>query len=335
MTGGTPSAEPRRLVAEDDPAGLLLRRADEVFREGLAAGPAWQRFQARKSRTHSALWLIPAAATVLLLVTWRARPRAALVISDPLTVTAEPVAVRPSGAEVAQPPPALERRIPPLESQLLAPRPVNKLPNRAVPEFADDATCRVWSNAGKLEQAIPCFQGLSRGSGVKAEVALYEAARLSGERLHDARRALVLLDEHRRRFPESALRGEVEWLRVRSLERAGRLAEALSVSEELLATPAGRPLASKLHLLRGQIYAGAQADCAHAVREYVALLGEPGQDGDDAEFLRAQCLERLARAGEARAAYERYLERPDVRWPALAKQRLLELQPEHAPGGQP
>jgi len=250
-------------------------------------------------------------------------------------VTAEPVSLRPSGADSARLSRAPEPATPPLESAPLAPHPVKALGRAAAVDGASDATCRSWSSEGKLDQAIPCFQELSRGSGLEAEVALYEAARLSGERLHDARRALLLLDEHRRRFPESALRGEVEWLRVRSLERAGRLAEALTASEELLASPAGRNVSSKLHLLRGQIYAQAQGDCSHAVSEYVALLGEPGQDGDDAEFLRAQCLERLARPGEARAAYERYLERPDARQAAQAKQRLLELEPAGTSEGQP
>jgi tetratricopeptide (TPR) repeat protein len=189
----------------------------------------------------------------------------------------------------------------------------------------DEATCRRLSSEGRLEQAVACFQVVGRGTDLKSEVALYEAARLSGEGLHDPQRALALLEQYSKRFPSSALRGEVEWLRVRNLERTGQLEDALNASEELLSSPVGRPLASKLHLMRGHIYQRGRSDCAHAVREYVALLGEPGKDGDDAEFQRAQCLEQLGQPSEARVAYERYLTRKDAHDAELATQRLNAL----------
>src|SRR5439155_1337620 len=130
------------------------------------------------------------------------------------------------------------------------------------------------------------------------EVALYEAARLSAEALGDAPRALTLLDQHGARFPNSVLRVEVEWLKIRSLERVGRLDEALTASEALLDSAVGRSLAPKLHLLRGRIYGETRHQCALALPEYVALLGEPGPAGDEAEFKRAQCLEQLNKPEE-------------------------------------
>ncbi len=172
---------------------------------------------------------------------------------------------------------------------------------------------------------MDCFRAIASGSGLPAEVALYEAARLTSDSLHDAARALDLLAEHQLRFPSSALRIEVEWLRVRSLEHVGRLDEALSASEALLDAPGGRVLAPKLHALRGRIYGSTRHDCAHAVREYVALLGEPGSAGDDAEFRRAACLEQLERPDEARAAYQRYLDRRDPSHAEAARTRLSAL----------
>ena len=211
-----------------------------------------------------------------------------------------------------------------------APLRVEEAPLRveAVPTPAEpltDATCRSWMNRARPERAVDCYQTIARESGLGAEVALYEAARLSAEALADAPRALSLLEQHSARFPNSVLRVEVEWLKIRGLERIGRLDEALTASEALLDSSAGRSLAPKLHLLRGRIYAEAQRDCALALPEYVALLGEPGPAGDEAEFRRAQCLERLQKLDEARVAYQRYLGRADARSAEFARARLTAI----------
>jgi tetratricopeptide (TPR) repeat protein len=122
------------------------------------------------------------------------------------------------------------------------------------------------------------------------------------------------------------MRGEVAWLRLQCLQAAGRLDEALTESEALLATPVGRTLASKLHFLRGRIYQDARHDCGRAVSEYVALVGELGRRGDEAELRRAECLEQLGRRDDAGTAYEQYLRRPDPAAEAKARERLAILQ---------
>lgn len=235
-------------------------------------------------------------------------------------------------AVMANPAP-LERRIPPPPSALPRSRPSSSVSASSatsssygietVPSApSTDATCRAWVSQRHPERAVECYRTLARESGIGAEVALYEAARLSIEALGDAPRALALLEQHNARFPSSVLRIEVKWLEIRSLERAGRLDEALSASEALLDSPAGRSLAPKLHLLRGRIYADARHECALALPEYVALLGEPGQAGDEAEFNRARCLDQLHRTEEAGAAYRRYLDRADARSADAARVRL-------------
>jgi len=207
--------------------------------------------------------------------------------------------------------------------------------SRAV-EPLTDATCRGWASQARPERAVDCYLTLGRNSGVGAEVALYEAARLSAEVLGDAPRALTLLEQHGARFPNSVLRVEVEWLKIRSLERAARFDEALSASEGLLDSAVGRSLAPQLHLLRGRIYANARHDCALALPEYVALVGEPGAAGDEAEFKRAQCLEQLHKPDEARVAYQRYLDREDPRSAEPARARLLAIDNSLQPSkGQP
>ena len=254
---------------------------------------------------------------------------------DPPTLVAEQVprrnrvlwrSARAAVLERRVSPPASAFRVArvPRPSRALAPSPRSRSRCPAA-EPLTDATCRGWASQARPERAVDCYQTLARESGIGAEVALYEAARLSAEALGDAPRALALLEQHGARFPNSVLRVEVEWLKIRSLERAGRLDEALSASEALLDSAVGRALAPKLHLLRGRIYADARRECALALPEYVALLGEPGPAGDEAEFKRAQCLEQLHKPDEARAAYQRYLDRADARSAEAARARLVAL----------
>jgi hypothetical protein len=63
------------------------------------------------------------------------------------------------------------------------------------------------------------------------------------------------------------------------------------------------------------------------VSALVALVGEAGERGDDAEMRRAACFERLGRTSEARAAYEKYLERSAPRRAAEARARVEALRP--------
>lgn len=122
------------------------------------------------------------------------------------------------------------------------------------------------------------------------------------------------------------MRGEVDWLRVRSLEQTGRFREALAASEALLASPQGRALSGELHLLRARIHADALGDCGEAVSELVALIGDPSAGGDEAELRRAACLEKLGRQSDAIAAYKQYLARTAPKRPANAQARLDALE---------
>jgi len=344
------------LASLDDRAGRLLREADQAFRSQLSPEVAWNRFQSRRRRR----WLLGFAAFAAgagLIVAFarervmeRPSPETATLVAEQLP-PGQPSSLSPRLPEASELAEASERRLspaPPANPSRLAPssaRSKHNGPNlgaadpladgplpadHAAPEALNapamtDVTCRGWASQAQPGRAVDCYLTLGRQSGVGAEVALYEAARLSAEALGDAPRALTLLEQHSARFPNSVLRVEVEWLKIRSLERAGRLDEALSASEVLLDSPVGRSLAPQLHLLRGRIYAGPRHECARALPEYVALLGEPNAAGDEAEFKRAQCLEQLQRPDEARAAYQRYLERADARSAGTARARLLAI----------
>jgi len=326
MTRASAGTGPPRLASRDDRAGHLLREAEQAFRSQLSPELAWKRFQSRRQRRWVLRFAVLAAAAGLAVAFTRHR----LAVRAPIetsTLVAEQLPA-PLPSQVAPPRAAvLEGRVSPPASAL--PRSRSSVPSAplARPTVAPptepltDLTCRGWASQAP-ERAVDCYQTLARESGIGAQVALYEAARLSAEALGDAPRALALLEQHGERFPSSVLRVEVEWLKIRSLERAGRLDEALIASEGLLDSPVGRTLAPKLHLLRGRIYSGVRHDCVRALPEYVALLGEPGPAGDEAEFKRAQCLEQLHKPDEARAAYQRYLDRADARSAETARARL-------------
>lgn len=189
---------------------------------------------------------------------------------------------------------------------------------------ADETRCRQLAVGAPAESAL-CFEQLARGERLQAEVALLEIARIRAERLGDSRGALLALQEHRRRFPNGALRGEVDVATVRALARLGHTAEALTESAELLAKPWGRAVASELHLLRGRLYEERLGNCSRAVTEYVALLGERGAAAEEAELRRARCLVTLGRRADARQALERYLERKDALFRGQARETLAGL----------
>jgi tetratricopeptide (TPR) repeat protein len=321
MNDEAPPPEPPRLNGEDGETAELLRSADPEFREKLDESGAFRRIETTRRRRVALTWGLATAAAAAALVLLAQGERFGAETRE-ITMTAEPL-----------PPPALLEPVPvPPAQEKPAARfdqvPVRSpLPVRAVDAVpADEAQCRKLHKAGDAERALDCYRTLARAGGIGAEVASYQAARISAESLRDATRALRMLDEHAQRFPEGHLRGEVRWLRIQSLERAGRLDEALSESEAMLAAPEGRTLASDLHWLRARIYDG-RSDCQRALSELVSLVGEPGARGDDAEMARASCFERLGRKDEARGAYERYLERAEPRRAEEAKSRIEALRP--------
>lgn len=237
----------------------------------------------------------------------------AVVEKDPLVVSSGP------NVEPAKAPAAIaERTERTIETETT--KPPAQSPTQTRP--ADEATCQRLSRAGELPAAVECYRTLARAAGVLGELGLYRAAKIELENRGRAGPALALLDQHRARFASGALRGEVEWLRVQALSRAGRVDEALEESERLLGGPLGSALAADLHLLRGRLYQNQKRDCARAIQEFVGLVGEPTARGEEAEFRRAGCLEALGRASDAKAAYEQYLRRQNAPRRAEAEARL-------------
>ena len=318
MTAGPNPEGEGRLREEHAEVARLLDQASRGFREGESEARAFRRLErARVTRT-AWRWGLMAAGLSLGVLALKARSSQsdeswAVVEKEPLVA-----ALSPSVAPVPAPAAVLET-----EPENEAPKPAPSSPARAAP--ADEATCQRLSRSGELPAAVECYRALGRSSGVAGELGLYRAAKLELENRGRAASALSLLDEHRRRFAGGAMRGEVEWLRVQALARAGRVDEALVESERLLGGPLGGALAADLHLLRGRLLQDQKGDCSRAIREFVGLVGEPSARGEDAEFRRASCLEALGRTASARAAYEQYLRRPTAPRRAQASARLAAL----------
>lgn len=338
MSSRPPSDAPPRLIEEAGGSGGLLRAAHEEYAEDLDEQRAFGRLERRRQgRKHrSQRWLVAAgsaAAVAAGLVLFsegasRGTPEAALVTAEPL----------PGLEKRARPPGVPEPKFelsPSIESSSLEgpaetalqrkEQPALVLPKTRASPPPDVPCTQLPSSASTPEARVTCLRHLAEGSGLSAEAALYELAHWTA--LHEGQRdqTLILLQQHAQRFPKSALRGEVDDLRVRMLYELGRDREALQASEAILLTPYGRVLSSKLHLLRGIIFEERLRDPARAVTEYVALIGDAGPEADEAEFRRAMCLERLGRTEEAVKAYARYLDRPTPKRAVVARARLIAL----------
>jgi tetratricopeptide (TPR) repeat protein len=178
---------------------------------------------------------------------------------------------------------------------------------------------------GKTRDAEACFLERAPGSGLAAEMALYEVARLRRDVLADADGALRALAEYRSRFPAGSLRREADMSHLELLLQLGRSDAALKQSDELLSSSASGERATELRLLRGHVLRK-QERFAAAVREY-ELAEHAGARAGEATYFRALCLEASGRAPEAATAFAKYLEQPQRPYAEDARRRLERLKP--------
>ena len=114
-------------------------------------------------------------------------------------------------------------------------------------------SCAQLAGAGAARQAVACYQKLSSGSGITAELSLFEQARIEGKVLHDPEHALETLESYRRRFPHGSLRGEVMLAQVDWLLAAGDATRALRVVDEALASGSLSERKAELERLRATL----------------------------------------------------------------------------------
>jgi tetratricopeptide (TPR) repeat protein len=337
---------PKRLVDQDDRVGALLRRADEEFQHGLDANRALLRLQNERRPLLRGSWLWGASAVVVGLALLIARPwqrsnAAASLAAESLG--SKPTAPPESGlsqpddavaiASALRAPPATREPARGGEARAVAgsqlPRPTPKPASSAEPELptapsVPEPDCLALARGGEPKAAAACFNERAAGSGLSAQVALYELSRLERDALGAPAQALVTLDRYLERFPNGSLNGEVRFSRLELLARLGRNQEALEASRAFLGSSFGVERAAEVHLLRGNLLLR-QGQATAAGVEYRAALGAPGRVGDDATYQLAVALESAGDPPRARAAYERYLERPGGRHASAAKARLAQL----------
>jgi hypothetical protein len=215
-------------------------------------------------------------------------------------------------------PPALRPSVVPA----LAPLPTPAVTTHATAATAvvsapDADACAGLAGQGRIAEAVRCAEALGQGQGTAAEIGLYQLATLRRDRLGDPAGALAALRAHQRRFPSGVLRLEVALSVVELLPRLGQHQAALDESARLLAGPLEPGRRAELRLLRGNVWREVYGDCARGAGEYAEAGVDRGRIGDEASFLHAACLETLGRFDEARAAYGRYLRRPE---PARARE---------------
>jgi len=330
---------PPRLTLEESELSLSLRAAESAYCGDIREAEAFERVERARLRRKAMSGGMAIFATIAALALGRQMLGSHSYRAEP-AIRSESLGARvKADSRPARVPPKEE----PLKSDvaMLASKDVALVPPQRRPPSpakrrvaavreqpaspANPALCRKLAADHDAEEAIRCFGALGAGTGIDAEVASYEAARLSAENSGDPLRTLRLLDEHEQRFARGVMRAEASWLRILALRRAGRLDETLARSEALLAAPEGRPFASQLRLLRGSLYEESHHDCAKAVSEFVALSGEPGARGEEAEWRRARCLTTLGRKVDAIDAHERYLARPDAQHTEEARRQLAAL----------
>jgi hypothetical protein len=172
--------------------------------------------------------------------------------------------------------------------------------------------CLDLAGHGEPRAAELCYAQRAAGSGLSAEAALYEIARLRRDALHDANGALAALNDYRQRFPNGSLLNEVALSRLELLSELGRGREALRESEAFLASAKGQERAAELHMLRGNVLRRELSDGRAAAREYAKVEALGGMLGTEATRLRGVSLEAAGDTAGALEAYQRYLGLPKI-----------------------
>lgn len=108
--------------------------------------------------------------------------------------------------------------------------------SEAVAAGGGATACAQLARGGASEAALGCYARLASGTGMSAELALFEQARLEGKALRRPDRALSTLDDYRRRFPNGSLRAEVMLAQIDWLLASGNSSKARQIVDEALAS---------------------------------------------------------------------------------------------------
>jgi hypothetical protein len=289
---------------------LLARRPGSDFASELVA-ETWRPSPALTAQPSDSAGALPAV---------EAAPARPELSADPRGRTRAAGSSRPATPNAPEPPP-LPSTNPPAEMPEKGRSPVASGPTEPAP-LPD---CLKLAREGQSRAAEACFVERAQGTGLAAEMALHELARLRRDVLADPNGALRALAEYRTRFPAGSLRRELDVSQLELLLQLGRSDDALEQSDELLSSSSSGERASELRLLRGHILRK-QSRFAEAVREY-ELAERGGARAADAPYFRAICLESLGKLEDAAAALAKYLDQPHRPYAEDAKRRLEKVKP--------
>lgn len=152
-----------------------------------------------------------------------------------------------------------------------------------------ETDCAALSRSAKYSESLACYELKGEGTGMSAELALLEAARLERRALSRSDRALQKLNTYRHRFPQGMLRREAELLRIEILIELGKRREARVAIEA--AVPLAPDLADSLFKRAFELALG-DGDCEGA-RAYAKRLAVGAQTDDDLALRLASCVSEL------------------------------------------
>lgn len=152
-----------------------------------------------------------------------------------------------------------------------------------------------------------CYREVADGVDLTAQSALYRLGELRRDR-GDRQGALEAWLEYRRRFGAGPYAEESDLAVLEMRLRVGSPLARVAADRFLRQWPAS-PYLAEVRGIRGLLrHRG--GDCAGALEDYSEALGAriSGARRDESLYGRAACLDALGRTGDARAAYERYLQ---------------------------
>jgi TolA-binding protein len=157
---------------------------------------------------------------------------------------------------------------------------------------------------GAYAEATAAFQEAARGSGPRAELALYEVGRIQLRNLADPVSAAATFRRAQSRFPDGELRAEVDLSLIESLLGGRSYDDAGQAMDGFIQRYPHSERRSEVRRLRADLRRQ-QGDWRGAIEDYAALL-EKGPS-DDALYFSAFCWQKLGDSRAARALLERYL----------------------------
>lgn len=304
-----PNIGPTKRTDDASELGRLIRLANATYETPVNELDAWQKFEYRFETQNDRKWrtlsflAVPVAIAACFFVYLKTRttpPPVALEADRAVVAVTRAV---PSVAVIPQPYPVLPTSL--ASSSRVVATLTPTAPNRNI-------DCALAERKGPTKDFALCLERRSQGTSLDAERALYELARLKQGALRDPAGAVTILKTYRQRYPQGALRGEVDFALVELLPKVGQAVEALVESERLLGTAWGRARSSELKLVRGRIEQDKLGDCEKTLNELNPIKNEFGPIGNEATLRTAECFERTGDNSSAITTYRDYLMRSGI-----------------------